>query len=52
MEVNRYNFFLDEALKRRNRYIIADLEAKGHNTWLISMAALFPRRVPALSGAV
>jgi hypothetical protein len=42
MEVTRYNFFLDERIKRRNRYIVGQLEAKGHCPWTIPMNILFP----------
>ncbi|KAJ7741865.1 hypothetical protein B0H16DRAFT_1323588 [Mycena metata] len=42
MEVTRYNFFLDEMIKRRNRYVVAELEAKGHSPWMVPMKALFP----------
>ncbi|KAJ7670033.1 hypothetical protein DFH06DRAFT_1083660 [Mycena polygramma] len=42
MEVTRYNFFLDEMIKRRNRYVVAELERKGHSPWTIPMEALFP----------
>ncbi|KAK6971993.1 hypothetical protein R3P38DRAFT_2751037 [Favolaschia claudopus] len=42
MEAKRYNFFLDEMIKRRNRYIIKELGEKGHNPWAIPMVALFP----------
>ncbi|KAG6914131.1 hypothetical protein DXG01_002276 [Tephrocybe rancida] len=33
MEVTRYNFFLDEMIKRRNRYVIEELEEQGHEPW-------------------
>jgi hypothetical protein len=42
MEVTRYNFFLDEMIKRRNRYIVGQLEAKGRCPWTIPMNILFP----------
>ncbi|KAJ7168381.1 hypothetical protein C8R43DRAFT_877227 [Mycena crocata] len=42
MEVTRYNFFLDEMIKRRNRYTVAQLEVRGHSPWMIPMEALFP----------
>ncbi|KAJ7672974.1 hypothetical protein DFH06DRAFT_979239 [Mycena polygramma] len=42
MEVTRYNFYLDEMIKRRNRYVVAQLEAKGHCPWTIPMDVLFP----------
>ncbi|KIJ07033.1 hypothetical protein PAXINDRAFT_121288 [Paxillus involutus ATCC 200175] len=35
MSVHRYNFYLDEMIKRRNRYIISELEKSGHNPWTI-----------------
>ncbi|KAJ7651806.1 hypothetical protein B0H17DRAFT_958294, partial [Mycena rosella] len=40
--VTRYNFFLDEMIKRRNRYVVAELEAKGHSPWNIPISAFFP----------
>jgi hypothetical protein len=42
MEVTRYNFFLDEMIKRRNRYVVTELEAKGYAPWTIPMQAIFP----------
>ncbi|EPQ56063.1 hypothetical protein GLOTRDRAFT_41055, partial [Gloeophyllum trabeum ATCC 11539] len=33
MEVVRYNFFLDEMVKRRNRWIVEELARKGHGPW-------------------
>jgi hypothetical protein len=43
MELTRYNFYLDEMIKRCNRFVVAELERKGHNPWLIPMEALgFP----------
>jgi hypothetical protein len=40
MESTRYNFYLDEMIKRRNRFVVAELARKGHNPWLIPMEAL------------
>ncbi|KAK7013809.1 hypothetical protein R3P38DRAFT_3575169 [Favolaschia claudopus] len=45
MEVTRYNFYLDEMIKRRNRYIVAQLEGKGHFPWTIPRQTLFPKLV-------
>ncbi|KAF7342791.1 hypothetical protein MSAN_01994700 [Mycena sanguinolenta] len=45
MEVTRYNFFLDEMIKRRNRYVVVELEAKGHSPWTIPLNAIFPDRI-------
>ncbi|KAJ7106902.1 hypothetical protein C8R44DRAFT_637688, partial [Mycena epipterygia] len=45
MEVTRYNFYLDDMIKRRNGYIVAQLELKGHCPWTIPMEALFPTDV-------
>jgi len=36
MEVAYYNFFLDEMVKRRNRFIVEELEKKGHHPWQIN----------------
>ncbi|KAG2139346.1 hypothetical protein DEU56DRAFT_871163 [Suillus clintonianus] len=41
MSVHRYNFYLDEMIKRRNRYVISESERRGHSPWMISMDALF-----------
>ncbi|RDB15791.1 hypothetical protein Hypma_003744 [Hypsizygus marmoreus] len=45
MEVTRYNFFLDEMIKRRNRYIVSELEVKGNSPWVIPMSAIFPESI-------
>ncbi|KAF9538244.1 hypothetical protein CPC08DRAFT_651514, partial [Agrocybe pediades] len=42
MEMTRFNFYLDEMIKRRNRYTISQLEARGHQPWEVPAAALFP----------
>lgn len=42
MEVTRYNFFLDEMIKRQNRYVISELHTKGRNPWTLPVTALFP----------
>ena len=42
MEGVCYNFFLDEMIKRKNRYIIRRLQAKGHTPWNIPDAAILP----------
>ncbi|KAJ8693235.1 hypothetical protein PTI98_010474 [Pleurotus ostreatus] len=41
MEVTRYNFYLDEMIKRRNRYVIQELERKGHMPWNVPFDDLF-----------
>lgn len=35
MEVTRYNFFLDEMIKRHNRYVIAQLGRRGKNPHIL-----------------
>jgi hypothetical protein len=40
MEVTRYNFFLDEMIKRRNRYIVEQLAKKGRAPWMIPLETL------------
>ncbi|KDQ05857.1 hypothetical protein BOTBODRAFT_60845 [Botryobasidium botryosum FD-172 SS1] len=40
MEVVRFNFFLDEMIKRRNRVIIAQLKRDGHSPILMDKEAL------------
>ncbi|KAH9829321.1 uncharacterized protein C8Q71DRAFT_718446, partial [Rhodofomes roseus] len=35
MQVDRYNFFLDEMVKRHNRLVVAELQRKGHHPYLI-----------------
>ncbi|PPQ67448.1 hypothetical protein CVT26_007242 [Gymnopilus dilepis] len=42
MECTRYNFYLDEMIKRRNRYMIRQLEKSGHCPWTIPVDAMFP----------
>ncbi|KAH7927102.1 hypothetical protein BV22DRAFT_1103930 [Leucogyrophana mollusca] len=41
MGVYRFNFYLDEMIKRRNRYVISELRRKGHEPWKIHIDALF-----------
>ncbi len=40
MQVDRYNFFLDEVLMRRNGFITRELERDGHAPYLIPREAL------------
>lgn len=40
MRIDRYTFFLDEMVKRRNRIIIADLRSRGAAPYLIPKADL------------
>ncbi|KAI0360950.1 hypothetical protein OH77DRAFT_1392352 [Trametes cingulata] len=40
MDVDRYNFFLDEMVKRRNRLTVAELRRQGHNPYLIPRSTL------------
>src|SRR3977135_1628959 len=35
MQVDRYNFFLDKMIRRRNNMIVSDLKAKGRSPYLI-----------------
>ena len=42
MEATRYNFFLDEMLKRRNCYVVKQLKAKGHCPWNIPLRSIIP----------
>lgn len=42
MEAVRYNFYLDEMIKCRNRYIIKQLDVKGGVPWNIPTQAIFP----------
>ncbi|KAF4577396.1 hypothetical protein EYR40_000009 [Pleurotus pulmonarius] len=42
MEVARYNFYLDEMIKRRNRYMIQELERRGHVPWTVPRESFFP----------
>ena len=42
MEATRYNFFLDEMLKRWNRYVVKQLKAKGHCPWNIPLRSIIP----------
>lgn len=40
MEVTRYNFYLDEMVKRHNRYVIQELRTKGSNPRLVPLSQL------------
>lgn len=40
MRVDRYNFFLDEMIRRRNVILLAELEAKGEAPYLIPREVL------------
>ncbi|KAJ2965817.1 hypothetical protein NUW54_g13990 [Trametes sanguinea] len=42
MEATRYSFFLDEMIKRRNRFTVKQLERRGHHPWTIPIEVLFP----------
>ncbi|KAI6012337.1 hypothetical protein EDC04DRAFT_2956638, partial [Pisolithus marmoratus] len=39
MTVHRYNFYLDEMIKRWNQYINSELKKAGIHTWLLPIAA-------------
>ena len=43
MEATRYNFYLDEMIKRRNHYVIETLETRGQQPWSIPIKTLFPQ---------
>jgi hypothetical protein len=40
MRVDRYNFFLDEMIKRRNRMIVHDLQKRGKQPYQIPCSEL------------
>lgn len=40
MEATRYTFFLDEMIKRRNRFTVKRLEQRGHCPWKIPIEVL------------
>ncbi|KAF9559701.1 hypothetical protein CPC08DRAFT_637451, partial [Agrocybe pediades] len=42
MEAGRFCFYLDEMVKRRNRFKVRDLENKGYYPWNIPAEVLFP----------
>jgi len=42
MEGTRFNFYLDKMVKRKNRFKVWDLEAKGFYPWHIPVEMLFP----------
>ncbi|KAF8577525.1 hypothetical protein K439DRAFT_1649069 [Ramaria rubella] len=42
MSAVRFNFFLDEMIKRHNHIMITELACKGHHPWNVPMRALFP----------
>lgn len=44
MEMARYNFYLDEMIKRRNRYTADELHRKGHSPWLVPLEVMFPHQ--------
>ncbi|KAJ3011727.1 hypothetical protein NUW54_g2078 [Trametes sanguinea] len=41
MEATRYTFFLDEMIKRRNRFTVKQLEKRGFHPWRIPIDVLF-----------
>ncbi|KAG2007045.1 cytochrome P450 [Coprinopsis cinerea AmutBmut pab1-1] len=41
MEGVRYNFYLDEVIRRRNRYVISELSRKGHHPWVVPYDEFF-----------
>lgn len=42
MEVTRYNFYLDEMIKRQNHYVVSELEQHGRRPWSIPIDVIFP----------
>ena len=42
MDPARGMFYLDEMIKRKNRYVIKHLASQGHNPWMIPASAVFP----------
>jgi hypothetical protein len=53
MVAERYNFFLDEMVKRRNRWVISELERKGKRPGIISrdklgVSGVHPMTLPAV----
>jgi hypothetical protein len=42
MDSVRFSFYLDEMIKRKNRYTIQELERQGHTPWTIPATAVFP----------
>ncbi|KAF4621827.1 hypothetical protein D9613_012149 [Agrocybe pediades] len=42
MEGTRFNFYLDEMVKRYNRFKVRDLEVKGYHPWNIPIEMFFP----------
>ncbi|KAI5997233.1 hypothetical protein F5J12DRAFT_906966 [Pisolithus orientalis] len=40
MTVHRYNFYLDEMIKRQNQHVNSELKKAGIHTWLLPIAAL------------
>ena len=42
LQVDRYNFFLNEMVKRRNRSIVDKLEKRGYNPGSLSCSYLLP----------
>lgn len=42
MEITRFTFYLDEMIKRRNRFIVSKLQTEGRCPWSIPVSTLFP----------
>ncbi|KAH6907643.1 hypothetical protein BKA70DRAFT_1104746 [Coprinopsis sp. MPI-PUGE-AT-0042] len=42
MEKTRYNFYLDEMVKRRNRFTLSELASRGCFPWTVPTEAYFP----------
>ncbi|KAF4623949.1 hypothetical protein D9613_001395 [Agrocybe pediades] len=51
MQADRYDFFLDEMIKRRNRNLISDLEKRNTNPFLIPREVLLCEDPPQLLAA-
>ncbi|KIK93253.1 hypothetical protein PAXRUDRAFT_145477, partial [Paxillus rubicundulus Ve08.2h10] len=42
ISVHRYNFYLDELIKRWNHFVIQQLEKNEQEPWIIPEVAIFP----------
>ena len=46
MREDRYDFFLDEMIKQRNRWTVAELQRRGAYPYLIPRSDLLPFGIP------
>jgi hypothetical protein len=49
MRMDRYNFFLDEMIRRRNIWTVQELKRKRKAVWEINRAALLPKAIGGIA---